>query len=331
MASSAPVRIGFIGTGFIASWQARAFRAQGAAIAGFAGRSAAAQVAEFGGRAWERWQDLVADPGVEAVLVGSVNPLHRPQIEACLRAGKPVLAEKPVAVDPADLAALTALARSTGVPLVPAHNFLHRPAVVHARRLLAEGRIGQVMHASFASVHTISPAHAGGWRGRLAESGGGALMDSGHHQVYQALALRGRPVSVSAVTSRLVLTGMEGEDQALVTLTHADGTTTSILQGWTTGHGGRLDGINLLGTAGAITIADKLVVDGTAYDDATGYEDSFAGQAKAFLDHLRGGAAPATLEDAADTLAVINLAYRSAKEGRTLPFAAQAARAAAGR
>jgi predicted dehydrogenase len=321
-----PLRIGIIGTGFIAGWHANGFRAQAdAAIAGFAGRSAAALAAEHGGKAWDRWQDLIADPSVDAVVVASVNPLHREQITAALQAGKPVLAEKPVAVDPVDLAALTALARSTGVPLVPGHNFLHRPALVRARRLLAEGAIGRVLHASFVSAHTISPAHAGGWRGKLAVSGGGALMDSGHHQVYQALALRGRPVSVSAVTARLVQQDMEGEDQAVVTLAHADGSTTSIVQSWTTGHGARLDGINLLGTSGDIAIAQKLAVNGKEFDDDTGYAGSFAGQARAFVDHLRGGPAPASLSEAADTLALIALAYRSAREGRTLAFPADTA------
>ena len=321
--SSAPIRIGIIGTGFIAGWHATAFRAQpDAVIAGFAGRSAQALAGEQGGQVWADWRELIASPQVDAVLVASINTLHREQITAALRAGKPVLAEKPVAVDPADLAALTALARETGVQLVPGHNFLHRPAVVRARQLLVAGAIGRVVHASFVSAHTISPAHAGGWRGKLGVAGGGALMDSGHHQVYQALALRGRPVTVSAATSRLVESGMEGEDQAVVTLTHPDGSTTSIVQSWATGHGARLDGINLLGTAGAISIAEKLVVDGREQTEATGYADSFAGQARTFLDHLRGGPAPATLADAADTLAVIALAYRSAREGRTLTFPA---------
>lgn len=327
------LRIGIIGTGFIAAWHANGFRAQpDAAIAGFAGDRdrAAALAAEHGGRAYDSPARLLDDPAVDAVVVGSVNPLHHAHVVAAIARRKPCLAEKPVAVDPGQLADIAARARAGGSLVFPGHNFLYRPAVAAAKRAIDDGALGTRVHASFVSVHTISPAHAAGWRGRLAESGGGALMDSGHHLVYQALHLLGRPAAVQAFTARRVLTGMEGEDLAQVALQYADGSTAAIVQSWATGHGGRIDGISILGSAGDVAIADRLYVRGQAREEATGYDAGFAGQARAFIDAARGAGAPAMgLDGAADALELIRTAYRSAREGRVLPFPARAAIAAA--
>lgn len=326
------LRIGIIGTGFIASWHANGFRAQSdAAIAGFAGGRdrATALAAEHGGKAYDSIERMLDDPAVDAVVIGSVNPLHHAHVLAAIERHKPCLAEKPVAVDQAQLADITQRARRANVLVFPGHNFLYRGAVAAARKAINAGEIGAPVHASFVSVHTISPAHAGGWRGRLQASGGGALMDSGHHQVYQSLFLRGRPVSVQAFTATRVLTGMEGEDLAQVALQYADGSTASIVQSWATGHGGRLDGINLLGTAGDIVISDRLYVGGKEREGGTGYDHSFAGQARAFIDAVCGRGTPLMgLDGAADALALIDTAYRSAREGRVLPFPARTAAAA---
>lgn len=327
------LRIGIIGTGFIANWHANGFRAQpDAAIAGFAGGAtrAAALAAEHGGRAYDSIERMLDDPAVDAVVIGSINPLHHAHVVAAIERRKPCLAEKPVAVDPAQLADITARARRVGALVFPGHNFLYRPAVAAARRAIDGGVLGRPVHASFVSVHTISAEHAGGWRGRLAESGGGALMDSGHHQVYQSLHLCGRPVSVQAFTARRVLAGMEGEDLAQVALQYADGSTATIVQSWATGHGGRVDGINILGTDGDVVISDRLYVRGQPQEGATGYDASFAGQARAFIDAVRHGGRPVMgLDGAADTLALIATAYRSASEGRVLPFHAASVAACA--
>lgn len=326
------LRVGIIGTGFIATWQANGFRAQpDAVIAGFAGEKAraAALAAEHGGRAFDSIERMLDDQAVDAVVVGSINPLHHAHVVAAVERHKPCLAEKPVAVDPAQLADIAARVRKHGTLVFPGHNFLYRPAVVAAKRAIDAGVLGTRVHASFVSTHTISPAHAAGWRGRLAESGGGALMDSGHHQVYQALHLWGRPVAVQAFTARRVLTGMEGEDLAQVALQYADGSTATIVQSWATGHGGRIDGISILGTEGDVVIADKLYVRGQAQEGSTGYDASFAGQARAFIDAVCGRSSPAMgLDGAADTLALIRTAYQSAREGKVLPFPARAMAAA---
>lgn len=328
-----PLRIGIVGTGFVAGFHAKAFRScPDVAIAGFAGgaQRAAALATEYGGRAFASCAEMLAASDVDALVIASINPLHVEQALAAIAAGKPALVEKPVASDLAALDRIGAAARRGGVLVFPGHNFLYRGAVGAAKAALDAGRIGRVVHSTFTSVHTVSPAHAAGWRGRLDESWGGALMDSGHHQVYQSLYLRGRPVSVQAFTARCTLTGMEGEDVAQVALQYADGSTGCLTQIWATGHGGRLNGINLLGTEGDIVIDERLLISGAEQPGDTGYAESFANQARAFVDAVRGRGQPLMgLDGAGDALRLIDTAYRSARERQVLPFPAAMAAAAA--
>jgi len=256
---------------------------------------------------------MVADPAIEALVLGSRNDEHARQVRRCQELGKPALVEKPVVTTLAALDAIRDSVAHTGVPVMPAHNFVYRGAVQAARAAVQSGRLGQLVGASFCSNHTISPLHASGWRGSLALGGGGALMDSGHHQVYQALYLLGRPVALHAFQSRLVLTGMEGEDLAQVQLRYANGALATIFQSWTTNHGAPVDGIRILGTAGWLQVTDALYINGERSDPDTAYEHSFINQAQAFVDFVRQGSPPAsTLDDARDALDVILLAYESA-------------------
>lgn len=322
------LRIGLVGTGFIAPFHLRAFAQQPhAAITGLCALSAFTRrdrlAGEFGLRTFATFEEMVADPGIDALLLASRNTEHLAQILRAQEARKPVLVEKPVVLSLADLDTIRASVARTGVPAMPAHNFVYRGAVQAARAVVASGALGRIVFSSFASNHTISPEHAQGWRGHLALSGGGALMDSGHHQVYQSLYLRGRPASLHAYTSRLVLAGMEGEDVGHVHLRYADGSLGSILQTWTNNRGGAIDGIRLVGTEGSLEVTDALYVNGERRDTDTDYGNSFTNQARAFAALVLEGAAPAsTLLDARDTLHLIQLAYRSAREGTVPDFVA---------
>jgi len=269
--------------------------------------------AQWGVKAYSGFGEMVADPAIEALVLGSRNDEHAQQIRRCQELGKPALVEKPVVTTLAELDGIRASVAHTGVPVMPAHNFVYRGAVRAARGVVQSGRLGQLVCASFCSNHTISPEHSSGWRGSLAIGGGGALMDSGHHQVYQALYLLGRPVALHAFQSRLVLTGMEGEDLAQIQLRYANGALATIFQSWSTNHGAPVDGIRIVGTAGWLQVTDALYLDGERCDSDTTYEQSFVNQAHAFVDFVRQGLPPAsTLDDARDALNLILLAYESA-------------------
>jgi len=320
------LRIGLVGTGFIAPFHIRGFAANPhAAIIGICALSDPARrdrlAAEFSLRTFATFEQMIADPEIDALVLGSRNTEHLAQILRAQEARKPVLVEKPVVLSLADYDTIRASIARTGVPVMPGHNFVYRGAVQAARQVVASGALGRIVFGSFASNHTISPEHATGWRSKLALGGGGALMDSGHHQVYQSLFLRGCPASLHAYKSRLVLTAMEGEDVGHVQLRYADGSIGSILQTWTNNRGGAVDGIRLVGTDGALEITDALYVNGEKRDSDTDYGASFAHQSRAFSDLVLEGKQPAsTLVDARNTLQLIQLAYSSADTGTVPDF-----------
>jgi predicted dehydrogenase len=322
------LRIGLVGTGFIAPFHLRGFAANPhAAIAGLCALSDPARrdrlAAEFGLRTFATFEQMVADPEIDALILGSRNTEHLAQILRAQEARKPVLVEKPVVLSLTDYDTIRASVARTGVPVMPGHNFVYRGAVQAARQVVASGALGRIVFSSFSSNHTISPEHAQGWRSKLALGGGGALMDSGHHQVYQSLFLRGCPVSLHAYKSRLVLTGMEGEDVGHVQLRYADGSLGSILQTWTNNRGVAVDGIRLVGTEGALEVTDALYVNSEKRDPDTDYCASFANQGRAFSELILEGKPPAsTLVDARNTLQLIQLAYRSADTGTVPDFVA---------
>jgi len=152
-------------------------------------------------------------------------------------------------------------------------------------------------------------------------SAGGALMDSGHHLVYQSLYLLGMPRALQAFTTRRVLLGMECEDTAQVTLTYPDGSLGFILQSWASSHGEGINGIRVLGERGSLVISDALYLDGEKLDSDTSYGDSFAHQARAFVDYvLRDRAPRSDLGDARNTLRIIQAAYESARSGTVVTW-----------
>jgi predicted dehydrogenase len=146
-------------------------------------------------------------------------------------------------------------------------------------------------------------------------------MDSGHHQVYQSIGFMGTPVALHAFKSRLVLSGMEGEDVAHVQVQYANGAVGTIVQSWTNNNGGPVDGIRIVGTKGSLQITDSLYVNGVKQNPDTDYANSFTHQARSFLDVVLKGAAPeSSLDDARDTLQLILLAYESALTNSVLPL-----------
>jgi len=323
------LRIGIVGTGFIAPFHFQGFRPwPDAKIVGMcthSNRSKLQQMcAEWHINAHDSFEQMAEDPGVDALILGSINPEHFTQIMTAQKLRKPVLVEKPVVTTLQELDLIRASVAQTGVPVVPAHNFIYRGAVKAGREVMRSGLLGQIIYSSFISNHTISSDHAAGWRAKLALGSGGALMDSGHHQVYQSIGFMGTPVALHAFKSQRVLTDMEGEDVAHVQVQYANGAIGTIVQSWTNNNGSPVDGIRIVGTNGALQITDGLYVNGIKQNSDADYANSFVHQARAFLDVVLKGATPeSSLDDARDTLQLILLAYQSAATNTVLPFQPQ--------
>jgi len=321
------VKLGMVGAGFIADWHHSAFASlPDAELAGLChhdllgdeAQIAAGQAmlkkkcSEWGTVAYPSFDAMIADPSLDALIIGSINPYHFDQIMAGLKAGKHLLVEKPVVTDLEELNKVRELSRSTGRIVFPAHNFVYRGAVRQAKSLLSSGALGQLVYSSFVSSHLIPEAHAKGWRSQRRLSKGGALMDSGHHLVYQMIHLLGMPSALQAFCSKLALKNMECEDTAQVSVQFADGSLGCVMQSWASGMGEGISAIRILGDKGNLIISDALYVNGEKLNDDVQYGDSFVRQARAFVDSIRDGIPPlSTLDDVRNTLRFTFAAYES--------------------
>lgn len=149
-------------------------------------------------RAAADWRALVADPGVEAVIIASPPQTHRQIAQAAAKAGKPVLCEKPLGASLKDARAMVAAVEEAGVPNMIGFNYIRTPASQYARALVAEGAIGKV--TSFRGEHTedfLADAQTP-FNWRCSGEANGALGDLAPHMINCALAFMGNISSVSA-------------------------------------------------------------------------------------------------------------------------------------
>jgi predicted dehydrogenase len=328
-----PLRIGMVGIGYIADRHCHGFKSNPhARITGmchnFFGDPEqianerlvlAKKCKEWNCRPFESFEELVVSPEIDALVVGSITPFHFKQVQSALANKKHVMVEKPVVTEYQQLKEINKLAEDTGCKIFPAHNFIYRQSVLKAKEALMAGVIGKIIHASLISTHSISEAHATGWRSKRRLASGGALMDSGHHLIYQSIYLLGVPAKCHAFASRRVLTGMECEDIAQVSLLYPDSSMGLIMQSWASDSGKGVNGIRIVGDKGNIVITDALYVNGEQITDDVDYANSFKNQATAFSNYVLKNIAPLSgLDDVRNTLKITYAAYESAERDRVI-------------
>jgi predicted dehydrogenase len=204
------IGIGLVGGGYMGKAHAVAYSAVGAVfntplrprlevIAATSQASAEGYAKAYGfARAARDWQDLVADPKVQAVVIASPQSTHRAIATAAFAAGKPVFCEKPLGASLKDGLAMVAAAEASGLPNMIGFNYVRTPATQFVRKLLAENAIGQVTW--FRGEHTedflADPSLPANWRteGRA----NGCMGDLAPHPVNCMLALMGPVAKLSA-------------------------------------------------------------------------------------------------------------------------------------
>lgn len=140
---------------------------------------AEAFAAEHGAaRALTRFDDLLADPKVDVVYIGTPNALHAEQAVAALRAGKHVLCDKPLATTIADAERMVETARKAGRKLGTCYQNRHYPANREARRIIRSGQIGELR---LLQIEVASDRAPHSWRAEPELAGAGALNNLGVH------------------------------------------------------------------------------------------------------------------------------------------------------
>jgi predicted dehydrogenase len=199
-ASPAPVRLAFLGCGFITQVHSRHLKALDAdVVRGYASRDAARAddyCRRFGGAfTHDSYDAAIGDPTVDAVVVAVPPRFHLDLTLRALQAGKHVLVEKPAFLQAADyLAARDARDRASRVVLV-GENDHYKPLAVSLRALIASGVIGEMVFAHFTTVaHRLKTPDD--WRNDEAMAGGDAFFEEGIHWLHLAASLGPRIVDV---------------------------------------------------------------------------------------------------------------------------------------
>ena len=277
-------------------------------------------------KAFGSYEELLADPEVDAIYNPLPNQMHVPWTIKAAEAGKHVLCEKPLSMTLAEARTLLPVRQRTGVKIGEAFMIRSYTQWSRLRELLDQGRIGHLRSvvAAFSYFNT-DPANI---RNQV-ESGGGALYDIGCYCIHASrLGFGAPPTRVAGLierdpgfgTDRLTSAVMDfpGGGQAIFTC----GTQMVPYQR-----------VHYLGTTGRIEIEipfnapkdrpTRLFIDETGDIFGSGIvteefptADQYTIQGDEFSKAvLEGGEVPVPLEDAIANMAVIEAVFRSAETG----------------
>ena len=215
------LRIGIVGTGFIAAVHARSARLAGGELVGVASATpelAAAGRDAFGAtRAYASADALIDDALIDVVHICTPNHLHVPLTREAMAAGKHVVCEKPLAVTATDAHAVCDEARAAGVQTAVPYVYRYYPTVREARERVATGATGRIrlLHGSYLQDWLLRESDDN-WRVD-AELGGAsrAFADIGSHWCDLAEFVSGERISrlsarmITALPERLRIEGLE--------------------------------------------------------------------------------------------------------------------------
>ena len=188
---------------------------------------------EFPGcRATADYQDLLADPAAQAVIVATPNHLLAAVGLDAIRAGKHVLLEKPGARGAAELQPLVAAARERGVTVQVGFNHRFHPGFQRARELVDSGDFGPVLFVRGRYGHGGRLGYEKEWRADPALAGGGELLDQGSHLIDLSRWFVGDFERVQGQLATYFW-DMPVEDNAFALLTTAAGQTAFLHASWT--------------------------------------------------------------------------------------------------
>ncbi len=216
------LNIGLVGYGFMGRTHSNAFRSVSnffelpyrpvlkMVCARNAGR-AAAFAAQWGFEtSGTDWRKLVESPEIDLIDIASPNDTHAEIAIAAAQAGKMVMCEKPLGRNAGESEAMVAAVEAAGVPNMVWYNYRRVPAVMLAKQLVDEGRLGRIFHyrAKFLQDWTISSdlpqGGEGLWRLDVNVAGSGVTGDLLAHTIDTALWLNGSIQEVSAVTETFI-------------------------------------------------------------------------------------------------------------------------------
>lgn len=286
---------------------------------------------------------LIASGRAQAAIVATPNETHLPVTAALLRAGVPVLLEKPVAESIAACQALIAVAEETGVPVLVGHHRRHNPIIRAAHAAIQAGRIGDLVLASVTTSLAKPPGYFdAAWRRQ--PGAGGPLLINLIHEIDLLRHFFGEIAAVQAFASH-DRRGFAVEDTAAVSLRfRAGGLATIAISdaavgpwAWdlTAGENPErfpahdVSAHHYAGSAGALSLPDLTLWRPEGAPDWTRAlvseplpvtpTDPYVEQLRHFAELIRAGGAPrVSLRDATANVIVVEAIGRAAASGQVV-------------
>ncbi len=212
------LRWGILGTGGIATLFTEDLVANGFTVVAVGSRTleSAQAFANTHGipNAYGSYEELAADPEVDAIYISTPHPFHYENARLVLDAGKHALVEKPFTLNAREAREIVELAASRSLVVLEAMWTRWLPDMVRVREIVAAGTLGDVRTVIADHNQRISddPSH----RLNNPELGGGALLDLGIYPVSFAWDILGTPTAVAAISSPVASTGVDRQTAILL-------------------------------------------------------------------------------------------------------------------
>jgi predicted dehydrogenase len=177
-----------------------------------------------GCRATDSVEQAVTAADVDVVLIATLNAALAPIALQAVRAGKHVLLEKPGAISVAEIDALLAAAKETGVQVRIGYNHRYHPACLKALEIFRSGALGPIMFLRGRYGQGGRIGYDKEWRADPKLAGGGELIDQGVHLIDLAGIFLGDFATVEGHTATYFW-DMQVDDNAFLSLRNAEGKT----------------------------------------------------------------------------------------------------------
>ena len=185
------------GSGFAGQGHAEAFRAIGVQVAGIVGRTpdvvkevALKMAIPYSGTNWQRALDECAP---DIVSIATPGGAHAEPIKQAIAAGCHVFCDKPLTADGSSAIELNQLAQKSGIKTAFAASFRYMPEILHAKRLVADGEIGEPLEVECISHFNLERGIPFGWSHRR-EDGGGRLNNNFTHKLSIVTSVLGEKI-----------------------------------------------------------------------------------------------------------------------------------------
>jgi len=268
-------------------------------------------------RHYPDYDALLDDETIQVVDITVDDPLHLEFTLRALDAGKHVIVEKPPAETPGQVLKMIEAADKNGLRCIPMHNYVYRPKMLQAKRLIDSDRLGALTFGFFSEVMKMPEQWASHYHG--------VLVTAMYHLIYSSLFLMGKPDSVFAQQKSIHYDACKDDDLTTLYLSYPNGSMAVLLGNWAADDltaNSWFSLYKIIGTHGGVNISghDALVHKQSGWGNLQwpDYEDTFAHAFDFIVQNcfLEGLPPLSGLDEAAATLNIINLAQKSSRDKR---------------